>query len=143
MRNISKRVLTLILTICMASCLLCVGASARTSDYLDSYRGSITPIGGGDLVISVDVEARGKMTEIGASKIYLYESNSYGGYTRIETYTSDDYSFMLGSGAYFYKDLFTYKGIVGRQYYIKAFCYAGDSTGSDEKIYISSTVTCK
>lgn len=143
MKKIWKRAFAFILTVCMMSCLLCMGAAARSSDYLDSYRASITPIGGGDLVISVDVEARGKMTEVGASKIYLYESNSNGGYTRIETYTSDDYSFMLGSGAYLYKDLFTYKSIVGRQYYIKAFCYAGDSTGFDEKMFISSTVTCK
>lgn len=143
MKKIGKRTFAFILAVCMASCLLCVGASARTSDYLDSYRASITPTGGGKLVITVDVDALGRMTEIGATTIYLYESNSNGGFTRIKTYSSDDYPFMLGSGTYFYEDLFTYNGVVGRQYYVKAFCYAGNSTGSDEKLFVSSTVTCK
>ena len=143
MKRILKRLFASMLAICMISSLLCVGASARSSDYLDSYRAIITPTGNKELVITVDVDALGNMTEIGATTIYLYESSNGTSFTRIKTYSSDDYSFMLGTGRHFYEDLFTYTGVAGRQYYVKAFCYAGDSTGSDEKLYISSTVTCK
>lgn len=47
---------------------------------------------------------------------------------------------MMSSGKHYYEDLFTYYGTVGYSYYVTAFCYAGDSTGYDEKPYTSIIV---
>lgn len=60
----------------MLSSLLCTFASARSSAYLSSYCADVTPESGGKLVVTVDVSGVGSMTQIGATKIYIYESTN-------------------------------------------------------------------
>ena len=91
-------------------------------------------------MITMDVDGVRRMTQIGASTIFLYESQNGVDFTRIKTYNYEDYPEMMGSGKHFYEDVVTYNGVAGRYYYAIAFCYAGDSTGYDEQSYTTSVV---
>ncbi len=135
-----NKILAWPLLICILSCLLCVGASARSSNYLDGYGVVLTPQSGGKIVITVDVDGIRSMTQIGASTIFLYESTNGTDFSRIKTYNYEDYPTMMGSGKHFCEDALTYNGVPGRYYYAIAFCYAGDSTGYDEQSYTTSVV---
>lgn len=135
-----RKILAMILAVCMAASLLCIGASARSSKYLDGYGIVLTPKSGGKIVITIDVDGLGRMTKIGASTIFLYESRDGVNFTRIKTYDCEDYPSMMGSGIHFCEDALTYNGVSGRYYYAIGFCYAGDSTGYDEQSYTTGVV---
>ena len=92
------KILSQILLVCIVSTLLCVGASARSSNYLDLYGIVLTPQSGGKIVITVDVDGIRSMTQIGATTIFLYESTDGTDFTRIKTYNYEDYPTMMGSG---------------------------------------------
>lgn len=134
------RILSCILLTCILSGLLCMGASARSSNYLDLYGIVLTPQRGEKIVITIDVDGVRSMTQIGATTIFLYESTNGTDFTRIKTYNYEDYPTMMGSGKHFCEDAVTYKGVAGRYYYAIGYCYAGDSTGHDEQSYTTSVV---
>lgn len=138
-----SKIISLLLLICVTASFLCVGASARSSNYLDAYRVVLTPQSNGKIAIMVDVDGIRSMTQIGATTIHLYESENGTNFTRIKTYNYEDYPAMMGSGKHHYEDAATYYGVIGRYYYAIGYCYAGDETGYDEKSYTTSTVRAK
>lgn len=115
-------------------------AVARSSKYLDAYGTYVSPVGNGKIVITIDVDALRSMTKIGATTIILYGSKDGKNFTVAKSYNYQDYPIMMSSGKHYYEDLFTYYGTVGYSYYVTAFCYAGDSTGYDQKPYTSIIV---
>lgn len=119
----------------------CVMVSARSSDYLDAYGVYLTPVSGGKIVFTADVNALRTMTKVGVTKLYLYESQNGRDFYLIKSYNYEDYPIMMGSGLYYYEDIITYNGTPGYKYYANAFCYAGDSTGYDEKAYSTAIKT--
>ena len=131
--------------ICLVSTMLIlqcsVIASARSSDYLDAYGVYLTPQSGGKIVFTADVNALRTMTKVGVTSLYLYESKNGEDFYFIKSYHYEDYPIMMGSGLYYYKDIITYNGTPGYKYYANAFCYAGDSTGYDEKAYSTAVKT--
>lgn len=141
MKRFGKRFLSGILALMMISSLLCTAASAtaKSSAYLNGYRVVLTADPKGEMVITVEVTGVGYMPELGAKTIYVYESTDGKLFHRIATYESDDYPEMMGSGTIFYEDVITFQGVVGRYYYAKAYVYAGDSTGGDERGCESAT----
>lgn len=138
MKSSNKRLISLLLAVCMFSSIFCTFASAveaRSSDYLDSYVCSVEPVSGGKIIVSVAVDAIVNATMIGASDIYLYESSDNLHFTCVEHFNYEDYPDMMGSGRHFNDDVVTYDGTVGRYYYARVYVYAGNSTGYDSKIY--------
>ena len=140
MKHFSKRFLCGILAVCMLSSLFCTFASARSSAYLDGYAATVTAKSGGKLVVTVDVSGVGPMTQIGATKIYMYESEDGVDFHRVTTYKYEDYPVMMGSGTIYYKDAATYYGTPGYYYYASVYCYAANASGSDERHYSTSIV---
>lgn len=138
MKRFGKRVLCGIFAICLLSTLLCSAASARSSAYLDDYGASITPISGGKMVVTVDVAGVGRMTQIGATTIYIYESVDNKSFTIAATYNYEDYPEMMGSGTFYCEDAVTYPGTPGYYYFASVYCYAANAKGSDEKNYTTS-----
>lgn len=135
MKRFSKRFFCSILTICMLSSLLCTFASARSSAYLNSYCATVTAKSGGKMVVTVDVTGVGSMTKIGASKIYIYESEDGVDFYRVATYKYEDYPVMMGSGTSYYDDAVTHYGTPGYYYYASVYCYAENANGSDVRNY--------
>lgn len=137
------KIVFFLLLACVTASFLCVGASARSSNYLDAYGVVLTPQSGGKIAITVDVDGVRGMTQIGATTVYLYESTNGTDFTRIKTYDYEKYPIMMGSGLHFLEDIATYNGVAGRYYYAIGYCYAGDETGHDEKPYTTSVVRAK
>lgn len=135
MKRFGKKFLSGIFALIMISSILCTAASAavQSSAYLDSYCAMLTAKNNGDMVITVDVSGVGYMPEIGAKTIYVYESTNGIDFYWVATYESDDYPKMMGSGTIFYEDVITFHGTAGRYYYAKAFVYAGNADGGDER----------
>lgn len=143
MKRFAKRFLSAILSVCMLSCLLCTFVSAtstRSSAYLDGYCADVTPKSGGRLVVTVDISGVGPMTKIGATKIYIYESSDNKSFSRVATYKYGDYPNMMGSGTFYYDDAITHYGTPGYYYFASVYCYAANSSGSDEKNYTTAIV---
>jgi len=90
------------------------------------------------MAVTVDVSGVGSMDEIGASLIYIYESRDGKSFSKVETYSSEDYPEMLGSGTTYYKTPVTYLGEPGYYYYASVYCYAAKDGGSDTKNYTTS-----
>lgn len=116
-------------------------ALARSSDYLDAYGVYLTPVSGGKIVFTADVNALRAMTKVGVTKLYLYESKNGEDFYFKKSYRYEDYPIMMGAGYYHYEDIITYEGTPGYKYYAIAYCYAGDSTGYDEKAYSTAIKT--
>lgn len=140
MKHFTKRFLCGILVVCMLSSLFCTFASARSSAYLDGYAATVTAKSGGKLVVTVDVSGVGPMTQIGATRIYIYESEDGVDFSRVATYKYEDYPVMMGSGTYYFKDAATYYGTPGYYYYASVYCYAANASGSDVRNYSTSVV---
>lgn len=138
MKHIGKRIICGILAVCLFSALSCNAALARSSAYLNSYRATVTAKSGGKMVVTVDVSGVGTMTEIGATTIYIYESEDNKSFTRVATYEHTDYPEMMGSGTIYYKDAITHNGQVGYYYKASVYCYAANANGSDEKNYTTA-----
>ena len=139
-----KRLLNKIFCVLMTACLLSTFASAavsRASDYLDDYTATLTALGNGRIAVTVDVSGTGPMTEIGASKIYMYESTNNTDFYQVATYTSDEYPEMLTSGSYYFDDAIIHNGVAGRYYIASVYFYAANNTGSDTGHY--TTRSCR
>lgn len=138
MRDFGKRILCGILAISLLSALLCTVAYARSSAYLDSYGATVTAKSRGRMVVTVDVAGVGRMTQIGASTIYIYESEDNKSFTKVATYNYEDYPEMMGSGTSYYEDPVTYSGTPGYYYKASVYCYAANANGSDERNYTTA-----
>lgn len=134
-----KRTLSAFFAVLMLSSILCTFASARSSAYLNSYAATITPTSNGKIVITADVSGVGRMSKIGISTIYLYESTDRSSFYRVATYESDDYPEMMEyNTTNYFRDVVTYQGTTGRYYYASVYVYAANANGSDEKHYNTS-----
>ena len=91
-------------------------------------------------ILLLRFEERLSYSEIADVLKILYGSKDGKNFTVSKSYNYQDYPIMMSSGKHYYEDLFTYYGTVGYSYYVTAFCYAGDSTGYDEKPYTSIIV---
>lgn len=122
-----------------------VSASARSSLYLDGYRAWLTPKSGGKINVNIDVQAVGDMDDVGALSVQMYTSAD-GGVTweRDGTYASALHPELLLHDTYlYYETPITHQGTAGNKYYAVVEVYAGDSTGSDSRDYVTPTVTAR
>lgn len=143
MRNTKNKLFPIALAICMMlSVTLCKSANATidSSNYLDWYMAFLTAKSDGVISVSVNIEACGDMKQVGASKIVMYESEDGTVFKPVKTYKYDEYPAMMGSGWDHVATVVTYDGTPGYAYYAIVYCYAGNSTGHDEKSYTTSIV---
>ncbi|KAF5055259.1 hypothetical protein DSECCO2_379500 [anaerobic digester metagenome] len=140
MKSFTKKSLAALMIIATLSCVLCVGASARSSDYLSAYSAGLTPKSGGRIVVSVDVAGVGYMTQIGASNVTIYRSSDQTNWDSVASYSSANYPSMLTSGYSCNMDVITYYGTPGYYYFAVVNCYAGNASGHDSRLYTTSNV---
>lgn len=133
----------LVLAISVSICIVPAAASLHSSLYLDAYRAWLTPRSGGRIIVAVDVQALDFMDEIGAKRIEIFESKNSGRtWTSEKIYLSSTTPGMYITNAfYYYDDPVTYYGTPGYKYYADVTVYAGDSTGSDSRVYSTPVVT--
>ena len=142
MKRLGKKIFCTILVLCMISNAICITAFAvtdRSSAYLNSYRAVVTAKSGGRIVVTVDVSGVGRMTKIGATTIYIYESEDNKSFFQVAEYNYEDYPKMMRSNVTtYYDDAVTYYGTPGNYYFASVYCYAENADGSDEKNYTTS-----
>ena len=131
--------------VAMAMLLSTATAAARSSLYLSAYRAWLSAGDNGAISVVVDVQARDDMDEVGASRIQLLESRDGGeNWTTVKIYLKSIHPEMVKTNDYYYCDIpVTYSGTAGYQYYAIVTIYAGDSTGSDTRNYVTDVVTAK
>lgn len=142
MKRFGKRLLCGLLAVCILSAFGLASAAEQASDYLDSYTATLTAKGSGKISVTVDVNATGPMTDVGASEIHIYESSTLNGsYTWVASYYAEDYPDMLDSGYQYFEAPITHQGTAGRYYIADVTFYAGNSSGHDTRDY--TTVACR
>ena len=145
MKSTAKRVSCVFLVVVLSISAFLMPASARSSWYLDSYRAWLNPKSGGEISITVDVQATDNMDELGATRIGVLESKNNGvSWTEYKVFLASIFPEMLTSGDYLYYDTpVTFTGTPGYKYCAVVTVYAGDSTGGDYREYTTPIVTAK
>ena len=145
MKSTAKRISCAFLVVVLSISAFLMPASARSSWYLDSYRAWLNPKSGGEISITVDVQATGDMDKLGATRIEVLEPKNDGvSWSRHKVYLPPIFPEMLTSGNYFYYDTpVSFTGTPGYKYCAVVTVYAGDSTGGDSRDYTTPIVTAK
>ena len=144
----TKKILVKCIILCLVFALVIPGtANAATvepimpmaSYYLDSYNTYICDMGSGNLQIWFRVMGTGDMDEIGTLSILLYESSDNSNWTRVKTYTHENYSSMLAYDDWFHSSYVSYQGIAGK-YYKAYVCIWAGKNGSGDTRYMWATM---
>ncbi len=149
MSNRFKKVLALILvvTLSVGSVAFADGAYKSTdnnivnqpqsSAYISSYNGAIIPKGNGRFNIEFDVTGTGTMSQLGATYIRIYKNG-----TQVDSFwnTSSGRSGMMAYNTFIMSDAESYQGVSGSTYFAKITFFAKNSSGSDAKVFTTSSV---
>ena len=114
-------------------------AQPRASDYLNSYNTYICAMGSGKLQIWYTVVGVGDMDEIGVLSVILYESKDNTTWTRVKTYSHENYSSMLIEDDFVHSSYVSYNGTAGR-YYKAYVCIWAGKNGSGDTRYMWTSV---
>ena len=108
-------------------------AQTRASDYLSSYNTYVCAMGGGKLQIWYTVVGMDDMDEIGVLSIKLYESTNGTTWTRVKTYSHENYSSMLLEDDFFHSSYVSYNGTAGKYYKAYVCIWAGKNGSGDTR----------
>lgn len=115
--------------------------SPRSNAYITRTFAMIERGEDGFLNIFFDITGKGKMDELGATTVYLYEVD---GMTErlIATfnYLTPKYADMMGGNSSYHSGNLPYNGTPGHKYYATVYFRAGNSSGSGTTSYTTSTV---
>ena len=103
------------------------------SYYLDAYNTYICDMGNGRLEIWFDVMGTGDMDEIGVLSIKLYESSDNTNWTRVKTYSHENYSSMLAYDDWSHISYVSYQGTAGKYYKAYVCIWAGKNGSGDTR----------
>lgn len=144
MRKSIKTTICLVLAIGLLSSFAYAGAVAtRSSLYLSDYSASISAGKNSTISISATIYGNGYLSEIGVSKVTVYESSDGRNYSIYGTYLSDDYPSMMSSGTQYRDTVVQFTGTVGRTYKATVYCYGSDGSGSDAKPYYTDSAIAR
>lgn len=105
----------------------------RASYYLDAYNTYVCAMGSGKLQIWYTVIGVSTMDEIGVLSIKLYESTDNSNWTRVKTYSHENYSSMLIEDDIIHSSYVSYNGVVGRYYKAYVCIWAGKNGSGDTR----------
>ena len=109
------------------------------SQYLTSYSAYVYITSANQVQVWFDVMGTGDMDEIGTLSIKIYESSNGTTWTRVKTFSHEDYSAMLGYDDYYHSGHVSYQGSAGKQY--KAYvCFWAGKNGSGDTRYMWTSV---
>ena len=108
-------------------------AEPRASNYLDSFNTYICAMGSGKLQIWYTVVGDTDMDEIGVTSIRLYESTDNVNWTRVKTYSHENYSSMLAEDDWIHSSYVSYNGVAGRYYKAYVCIWAGKNGSGDTR----------
>lgn len=138
-----KRIVAFLLVISLLT--PCVASASETetiqpyaSNYLTSYNTYMYAAGSGQVRVYFHAMGTGDMDEIGVLSIKLYESTDNATWTRVKTYSHENYSSMLAYDDYYHSSYVSYQGVAGR-YYKAYVCIWAGKNGSGDTRYMWAT----
>lgn len=146
MKRKTQRTISIVLTLilCTVSVAFAADFSIQASKYLDRYYAYVYSEGDGDVSIWFEVQATGKMDEIGALSIRLQQrADSSSTWKTIKTYSHVNYSNMLANDKTFYGSGVDYSGIEGYSYRAYVTVWAGKDGNGDSREILTDTVVAK
>lgn len=109
------------------------------SSYLTSYNSYISVVGSGKIQVRFHAMGTDDMDEIGVLSIKLYESTDNTNWTRVKTYSYENYSSMLAYDDFYHSSYVSYQGVAGRYYKAYVCIWAGkDGSGDTRYMWTSS-----
>ena len=105
----------------------------RASDYLTSYNAYVAAVGSGKVQIWFHAMGTDDMDEIGTLSIRLYESTDNVNWTRVKTYSYENYSSMLAYDDYYHSSYVSYTGTAGKYYKAYVCIWAGKNGSGDTR----------
>lgn len=118
---------------CQANAAVTDTVQPCASDYLDSYNTYVCAMGNGELQIWFTVVGDTYMDEIGTLSIKLFESSDKSTWTRVKTYSHEEYSSMLRYNNYVHSSYVSYNGTAGKYYKAYVCIWAGKDGGGDTR----------
>lgn len=103
------------------------------SYYLDAYNTYICDMDNGEIQIWYEVAGTGYMDEIGVLSIKLYESSDNSTWTRVKTFSYENYSTMLAEDDYYHCSYVSYQGTAGKYYKAYVCIWAGKNGNGDTR----------
>lgn len=138
-----------IFSLCLvAALLLPCNVEAATSDnglapcasyYLNAYNTYVCAMGSGRVEIWFEVMGTGIMDELGTLSIKLYESTDNTNWTRVKTFSHENYASMLIEDDFYHSSCVSYQGVAGR-YYKAYVCIWAGKNGSGDTRYMWTSV---
>jgi len=108
-------------------------AQPYASRYLTAYNTYICDMGSGNIQIWYEVMGTGDMDEIGVLSIKLYESSDNTNWTRVKTYSHENYSSMLAYDDWSHISYVSYQGTAGKYYKAYVCIWAGKNGSGDTR----------
>lgn len=108
------------------------------SSYLTAYNTYICTVGS-SIQIWYEVVGTGNMDEIGVLSIKLYESSDNSTWTRVKTFSYENYSTMLAEDDYYHCSYVSYPRTAGKYYKAYVCIWAGKNGNGDTR-YMWSTM---
>lgn len=131
----------------IALCLICVlfiptvafaavkpPVSPQASDYLAGYYGYVSK-SGNTIQPVFSVSGTGRMENIGAYSIYLYESRDGTNYTLVKTFNYESYSNMMAYNTSSHASYLSYSGNANYTYKAYICVFAGRNGGGDARYF--------
>ena len=113
----------------------------RASYYLDAYSAYVHVTNSGQAQVWFEVMGTGDMDEIGVLSILLYESTDGKTWTRIKTFSHENYgTTMLAEDDWYVSSHVSTQGVKGR-YYKAYVCFWAGKNGSGDTRYMWTSVT--
>lgn len=116
----------------------------QSSSYIAKTSVEIKAMANCQIRISFSITGTGRMSELGATTIYLYEDDGHST-ELIKTYKSTDpnYPNMMADNAFYHGSNVTYTGTAGYKYYASVHFKAGNSSGSGTTVGTTEIVTAQ
>lgn len=108
-------------------------AQPYASRYLTAYNTYICDMGSGNIQIWYEIMGTGDMDEIGVLSIKLYESSDNTNWTRVKTYSHENYSSMLAYDDWSHISYVSYQGTAGKYYKAYVCIWAGKDGSGDTR----------
>ena len=100
----------------------------QANSYIWKTTVGIAPLGNGKIEVDFSVTATGKMPDVGAMYVDIY--NESGKCVKTYWYTDPGYGYMMGHDRFTQTASVFYQGVSGQRYYAIVSFYAGDLNGS-------------
>lgn len=105
----------------------------RASYYLDAYSAYVYVTGSGQVQVWFEVMGTGTMDEIGTLSIKLYESTDNVNWTRVKTFSHENYSSMLAYDDFYHTSYVSYQGSTAKYYKAYVCIWAGKNGSGDTR----------